>query len=376
MQNRYERALKALDARNRLRKLTPRKGTDFSSNDYLGLSTSSELISVMSRALQQGVPIGAGGSRLLRGNHPEHEILEEEAARFFGSESCLFMGGGFAANTAIFSSLPQKSDLVLYDELIHASSREGIKMGNAEALSIRHNDVAAFESSIQNWRKKGSKGQIWIAVETVYSMEGDTAPLENFNHLARRYDAILVLDEAHSTGIFGPNGRGLGYSLEGQPYVISLHTCGKALGLMGALILAPHRFRDFLINRAKPFIYATAPSPLLAVAIREALKIIAEKPERRKALLERIKLFKKELNYHCGLRGTETQIQPIILKSNKRALKISANLQSLGYDVRAIRPPTVPEGTARLRVSLTLNATNEETTSFIKELEKQKRNIV
>ncbi|MFM7085237.1 MAG: 8-amino-7-oxononanoate synthase [Hyphomicrobium sp.] len=375
MQDRYERALKALNTRNRLRVLTPQLGIDFSSNDYLGLSTSTELSDAILEALERGVPIGAGGSRLLRGNKPEHECLEAEAAGFFGAESCLFMGGGFAANTAIFSCLPQRGDLILYDELIHASSREGIKMGNAEGISVLHNNLDAFETNILKWRKKGHKGQVWIALETIYSMEGDTAPLESFNNLAQRYDAMLVLDEAHATGIFGPKGQGLGHTLEGLPHVISLHTCGKALGVMGALILAPRHFRDFLINRAKPFIYATAPSPLIAAAVRVALKIVSEKKELRTALFERIKHFRKEFKNRCNLIGTETQIQPIILKSNTRALLISKNLQKLGFDVRAIRPPTVPEGSARLRVSLTLNATSEDITSLIREFEKQQRGV-
>lgn len=365
MSDSHERALKALEARGRLRSLAPRAGADFSSNDYLGLGASAALRAAVSEALARGVSVGAGGSRLLRGNDPEHEALEEEAARFFRSQAALYMGGGFAANTAIFSTLPQRGDLIVYDELIHASAHDGMKLTRAATVAVRHNDANAADDAIRTWRATGGTGRIWIAAETLYSMEGDRAPVEELARLADSHDAVLILDEAHATGVFGPDGRGLAHHLEGRPNVISLHTCGKALGVSGALILAPAIFRDFLVNRARPFIYATAPSPLMAAAVRAALRMVATEPHRREQLARRIARAGDALARTCGLTPTGTQIQPIIVKSDSRAVAIANHLQGLGFDIRAVRPPTVPEGTARLRLSLTLNATEDETHQLI-----------
>lgn len=364
MHDGHERALKALAARGRLRALAPRRGIDFSSNDYLGLGASPELAVAIAEACRRGVPVGAGGSRLLRGNDPEHEALEDEAAAFFGAETALYMGGGFAANTAIFATLPQRGDLIVHDELIHASVHDGMRMSRAEHVAAAHNDVTAVADAVRAWRGRGGTGRVWIAVESLYSMEGDTAPLAELDRLARELDAVLVIDEAHATGVFGPEGRGLGHALEGQPHVISLHTCGKALGVMGALVLAPRTLRDFLVNRARPFIYATAPSPLMAAGVRAALKLAADAGDRRAALMQRIAHFGQAMHDQCGLTPTGTQIAPVIVRSDARAVAIAEALQQQGFDVRAVRPPTVPEGTARLRVSLTLNASAEATTSL------------
>lgn len=365
MHDDHERALRALASRDRLRALQPRRGADFSSNDYLGLGASQDLRTAISQALARGVPVGAGGSRLLRGNDPEHEALEADAAYFFGANSALYMGGGFAANTAIFSTLPQRGDLIVYDALIHASAHDGMRLSKADRVAASHNDVQGFRDAIATWRRSGGRGRVWIAIESLYSMEGDCAPLEDLDRLAREEEAILIIDEAHATGVFGPGGRGLGHQLEGQPHVIQLHTCGKALGVMGALILAPQVLHDFLVNRARPFIYATAPSPLMAAGVRAALNLSAAVPERRNELQRRIELFGRLLEKSCDIAPTGTQIQPVVVKSDSRAVAIARALQDKGFDVRPVRPPTVPEGTARLRISLTLNASEEETTSLV-----------
>lgn len=361
----HDRALDALLRRGRLRTLEPRSGRDFASNDYLGLAESDVLRQAVRDALDRGVPVGAGGSRLLRGNHSEHELLEREAAAFFGAESALFFGGGFVANTAIFSTLPARGDLIVYDELVHASAHEGMKLSKAECRLARHNDADQFHDTITRWRAAGGVGQPWIAVESLYSMDGDRAPLDDLADVARRHDAMLVIDEAHATGVFGDRGRGLGAHLEGRDDVISLHTCGKALGVMGALVLAPARVRSFLINRAKSFIYATAPSPLVAATVRAALRISAEDDERRQRLRERIATAHRLLSEDTGFAPSGTQIQPIIVGPDARAVALAAAMQSRGYDIRAIRPPTVPEGTSRLRLTLTLNTSESDLRNVI-----------
>ena len=370
----HERALKALLRRGRLRELESAAGADFTSNDYLGLAKSAELQRAVMAALARGVPIGAGGSRLLRGNHPEHEALEAEAARFFNAESALFFGGGFVANTAIFATLPARGDLIVYDELVHASAHEGMWLSKAETVSARHNDATAFDEAIKTWRASGGTGQVWIAVESLYSMDGDRAPLKYLAEITARNGAVLVIDEAHATGVFGTNGRGLGAELEGQPNIISLHTCGKALGVMGALVTCPSVIRDFLVNRARSFIYATAPSPLMAAAVRAALEISARQSERRETLHKRVALAGELLHEKLGIVASGSQIQPVIVGSDARAVAFANAMRARGFDVRAIRPPTVPEGTARLRITLTLNTDDATVAALIDALaEEQSR---
>ena len=361
----HERALEALARRGRLRALEPARGLDFASNDYLGLARSDALRSAVADALARGVAIGSGGSRLLRGNDAEHEALEAEAAAFFGAETALYFGGGFIANTAIFSTLPQRGDLIVYDELIHASVHEGLRLSKATAQGFAHNNAQACDGAISQWRASGGTGRPWIAVETLYSMDGDRAPLADLMAVSTKHDAMLVLDEAHATGVFGPEGRGLGAHLEGHDNVVSLHTCGKALGCSGALVCGPREMRDFLVNRARAFIYATAPSPLMAAAVRAALGLVRGEPQRREDLHARIAFARKELNEKLGITPSASQIQPIITGTDTSAVQLANAMRSQGFDIRAIRPPTVPEGTARLRLTLTLNTSESETAALI-----------
>lgn len=352
----------------RLRALVPQSGFDFSSNDYLGLAGSPRLANSLTRAIDAGVPIGSGGSRLLRGNHPEHQALEGEAAAFFKSDRALFFSSGFAANTTLLSTLPQRGDVIIYDELIHASAHEGMKLGRAETIAVPHNDASAVEDSIIRWRKDGGNGCPWIVTESLYSMDGDRAPLEALADIASHHDAILIIDEAHATGIFGQNGRGFSENLDDRENVISVHTCGKALGCEGALVCASKTVCDFLINRGRGFIFSTAPSPLMASAVREALRILADEPERRVALHSHIALAEKILT-PFGVTPTGSQILPLILGENEQAIKAARCLQQAGFDIRAIRPPTVPAGTARLRISLTLNVSEAEISQLADVLE-------
>jgi 8-amino-7-oxononanoate synthase len=351
----HEIALAALARKARLRRLVPRAGLDFTSNDYLGLAESEALRQAATAALARGVPLGAGGSRLLRGNHPEHEALEQEAASFFGSEAALYFPTGFAANAALFASLPRREDLIVHDALIHASVREGFDPARVATVEVPHNDVTAMEDAIRQWRARGGTGRAWIAVETLYSMDGDRAPLDDLVALADATQSLLVLDEAHATGVHGPQGRGLGAAWEGRENVISLHTCGKALGASGGLITCSRLYRDFLVNRARAFVYSTAPSPLMAAVVRQAMKLSAAADTERARLTALVAHAGKLMRAH-GWQSSGSQIQPIILGQDARALRFAEGLQAQGYDIRAIRPPTVPEGTARLRLAITVHA--------------------
>ena len=236
MHDRFEADLSELSGRGRLRSLRERAGIDFTSNDYLGLAESEDLRRAAADAVARGVPVGSGGSRLLRGNHPEHEALEAEAAAYFGAETALYFGGGYVANLAIFATLPQRGDIVIHDELIHASVHEGLRRGRAEFVGVKHNDIGAFDAAIVRWRVAGGKGRPWLSVESLYSMDGDSPDLAALFDIAERHDAMVVIDEAHATGVLGPHGRGLAAAFEGRSNVITLHTCGKALGTVGTTL--------------------------------------------------------------------------------------------------------------------------------------------
>lgn len=352
----FRSQLAALEKRGRLRALTARAGRDFASNDYLGLASDPIIGQAVADAVARGVPVGSGGSRLLRGNAPEHEGLEAKAAAFFRTQAALFMANGFAANLALFSTLPQRGDLIVADELIHASVHDGIRMSKAAAVFARHNDVQSFADLITAWRGEGGKGRIWIAVETLYSMDGDLAPLSDLATLAARHEAMLILDEAHGTGVSGPGGRGLSSGLDGLHNVVTLHTCGKAMGVEGALICGPRILIDYLINRARAFIFSTAPSPLMAVAVSASIDRIEQADDLRTRLATLRVDAAEAICAPLGLPKPRSQIIPVILGEDRRAMAAAAALQEAGFDIRGIRPPTVPPGTSRLRISLTLNS--------------------
>ncbi|MDJ0277046.1 8-amino-7-oxononanoate synthase [Sphingomonas sp. 2R-10] len=332
----------------------PIAGRDFASNDYLGLAGSAVLRDAVAEAIARGVPVGSGGSRLLRGNHAEHEALEDEAAAFFGSERALWFSSGFAANAALLATLPQRGDLIVHDTLIHASAHEGMRLARAPAVAAGHNDPQAIDDAIRDWRRQGGTGSPWIAVESLYSMDGDRAPLDALAAVAARHDAMLLIDEAHATGVFGPQGRGLAAALEGQSNVVTLRTCGKALGSEGALVCGPAVVIDFLVNRARGFIFSTAPSPVMAAAVRAGLRVLAQQPARRERLAALVAHAGSRLG-PLGANVTGTQILPLIVGDDGRAMRLAQAVQAAGFDLRGIRPPTVPAGTARLRISVTLN---------------------
>ncbi|MGR3590839.1 MAG: aminotransferase class I/II-fold pyridoxal phosphate-dependent enzyme [Limimaricola soesokkakensis] len=365
---RHAEALEALGARGRRRALMPRAGRDFSSNDYLGLANSELLRAAARAALDRGVATGSGGSRLLRGNDAEHAALEEEAAAFFGAPAALYMGAGFPGNVAIFSSLPMQGDLVLHDALVHASAHDGMRLGRAETQSFAHNDADAARDALRSWRAAGGTGRAWIACESLYSMEGDLAPLDDLAAVAAEDGAVLVVDEAHATGLYGVQGQGRAHGLDPSVDLLSLHTCGKALGGAGGLICGDPVLIDTLINRARNFIFSTAPSPLDAAVMRAALQLVADRPELREAAWRNI-THAHEAAWRGGFGAFGTQILPVLIGDDAEALALAQALQARGHDVRAIRPPTVPRGTARLRVSITPNVSKDEIDALFADLE-------
>jgi 8-amino-7-oxononanoate synthase len=361
----YAAALRNLEKDHQRRTLKPLAGMDFSSNDYLALANAPRMKKAVAAALEAGTPIGSGGSRLLRGNCAEHESLEAEAARFFGAETTVFFGGGYVANFAVLTTLPQRGDLLVLDSLVHASIHEGARAGRAEFCHAVHNDPQSFESEIRDWRARGGTGRIWIVVESLYSMDGDFAPLEELVAIADRYEAFLLVDEAHATGVHGEQGRGLTARYEGRDNLIVVHTCGKALGAAGALVTMTRVLRDFMVNRCRPFIFATAPSPLIAVAVQEALLILQQEPAHQERLAALVACTHREMAARGSLSISRSQIVPYIVGDNMRAMSLASALQARGFDIRGIRPPTVPAGTARLRISLTLNVSEDDVRSML-----------
>ncbi|MGH1404312.1 MAG: aminotransferase class I/II-fold pyridoxal phosphate-dependent enzyme [Alphaproteobacteria bacterium] len=348
-QDLFKTALSSLKECSRYRALSLPSGVDLTSNDYLGMAVHPVLRKDAIQALDGGMDIGAAGSRLLRGHTDSHAQLEEFAAAHFNAGKTLYFSSGFQANYALLTTLPQRGDIVLYDALVHASMREGLSAANAKSFKFAHNDLQALEDAL---KKHGQNAKtLWIAIESVYSMDGDIAPLNEIYALVQAYDAHIIIDEAHGTGVFGEGGRGYAWDLikaHGYAQITTLHTCGKAVGVAGGLVCGSSDVIDYLINKARPFIYSTAPMPLQAFLVEKSLAILAsEEGDIRRAKLRSL------CDKACDLfGGSGTQVVPIILGSDEKALGVARALQDRGYDIRAIRPPTVPEGTSRLRLSL------------------------
>lgn len=340
------------------RQLKDPAGIDFSSNDYLGLSKHPALREQLLEALRTG-PLSSPASRLLRGNTPEHEALEEELARFKETEAALLFPSGYQANVAVLSTLLGPQDRALSDSENHASIIDGIRLSGCEKVVYSHLDADEIEKTL----KRPARGRTFIVTESLFSMAGDIAPLDRYAKLAERHDAALIIDDAHATGVYGEK-RGSGlleeFGIAGRATAI-VSTFGKALGLFGAFVAGPGVMIDYLINKARPFIFSTAPPPLLLAAISAALQIAASEPLRRKKVILLAARLRALLRAH-GVNCLESTgpIVPVLLGENERALKVAQSVERRGYDVRAIRPPSVALGTARLRISVHADHTEAE----------------
>lgn len=341
--------LDGLKSQNRYRQLQLPMGVDLTSNDYLGMAVHPDLRICAIEALEAGLDIGAAGSRLLRGHTDAHAQLEEFSARHFNAGKALYFSSGFQANYALLTSLPVRGDVVVYDSLVHASMRDGIAASHAKSFKFAHNDLDALEDVLKKHRDTAKT--LWVAIESVYSMDGDLAPLAGIYELAEKYDAYIMIDEAHGSGVYGTGGRGCAWELieeYGYDRLITVHTCGKAIGVAGGLVCASVQVIDYLVNRARPFIFSTAPMPLQALLVQKSLEILAGVD----GDVRRAKLHNLCMQAEILFDGHGSQIVPIILGEDVRALRVATALQEQGYDIRAIRPPSVPEGSARLRLSL------------------------
>ena len=348
-----ERELADLACRDRLRSLACVPGVNLYSNDYLGLSENPELKRALLAGIERTQRVGSTCSRLLSGNAPEWEELEEEFARFAGTEAALYFSSGYAANIGLLSAVLRRDDVVFSDELNHASLIDGIRLSSARRVVYAHRDVHALERALEKYHAKRCRKL--IVTESIFSMDGDRAPIQEILALADRYGAELVVDEAHATGVHGPAGRGLVAALCAERRVFTVvHTCGKALACAGAFVCGAASLRQYLINRARTFLFSTALPPYFAHQIRAALGLA------RAMDLERSALLGNASNFACALRGagfdvgaTSSQIVPVVLGEDAAAVRFSEELVRAGFAVRPIRPPTVAEGQSRLRFSFT-----------------------
>jgi len=363
--------MEEIDAAGLRRRLRPRTGIDFCSNDYLGLSIHPQVKAKMVEAVSDA-GCGSTGSRLIRGNTAEFSSIEKRFAQFKGGKAALYFATGYAANLGVLEAFVGRNDLVFSDELNHASIIDGIRLSRAKRIKFPHCDIDRVAEFIHN---SPAGSQKFLVTESLFSMDGDFAPLASYAELCRQTDTVLIVDEAHAVGIYGANGSGwVEHTGTANEVFLTVNTAGKALGVAGAFVAGPDWAIDFLIQRARPFIFSTAPPPPVAAALEASLNVIGDEPERRQALRKNTDLLRgliREAGIEIGT--SDSQIIPVILGQNERACSVAEELQQEGFDVRAFRPPTVPDGTARLRI--TVNANHDESTlrRFAQALEKKAR---
>jgi 8-amino-7-oxononanoate synthase len=331
--------LRALKADNAL--------VDFCSNDYLGFARA-EILKQKTELFIAQYPHylnGATGSRLLSGNSDFCELLEAEIAQYHNADAGLIFNSGYDANLGLFSSLPQRGDTIITDELIHASIIDGTRLSYANRYVFKHNDLDSLHDKL-----KHAKGNVYIAVESVYSMDGDIAPLKEIIALAALYNARVIVDEAHAVGVFN---KGLvnEMGLENEVFA-RLVTFGKALGTHGAIILGGIKLRQYLINFARSFIYTTAAPFHQLVSIKMAYELLNHSVAEQNVLADNIKLFKSQLSGNENLIQSNTAIQSMIVSGNQQTADLAKTIQTAGFDVRPILSPTVPVGKERLRICL------------------------
>lgn len=331
---------------------------DFCSNDYLGFSRSSALKNKIDEEINGHANLnGSTGSRLISGNLAYTEALEQEIATLFKSEAGLLFNSGYDANVGLMSSLPQRGDTIITDELIHASIIDGARLSHANRYTFKHNDLDSLEAKL-----KHAKGACYVVVESVYSMDGDTSPLTEILALTEQHGAHLIIDEAHAVGLYN-TGIVTQLGLQDRVFARTV-TFGKALGCHGAVILGSILLRQYLINFARSFIYTTAAPFHQLAAIKMACGLLSQSTAEIEQLNQNISLFKQQVtlsaNSNYALINSDSAIQCVLLKSNEKATEVATHLQKKGFDVRAILSPTVPLSSERIRICLhAYNNTNE-----------------
>jgi 8-amino-7-oxononanoate synthase len=357
-----ELELSNLRQRKQLRTLVQLDGVNLGSNDYLGLAGDARLKQAVLEAVENSARVGGTGSRLLSGHEPVWNQLEEEFAGYAGTEAALYFSSGYAANLGLLAAILSGTDLVFSDALNHASLIDGIRLSGARREIYPHLDLNALESALRSHEKESCRKI--IVTESVFSMDGDIADVRAIQNLAARYGAGLIVDEAHATAVRGPGGAGIvaQFGLTGELLAV-VHTCGKALAGAGGFVCGSRVLRDFLINHARTLIFSTAMPPYMAGQIRAALELAKTMDRERELLAENSRRLASRLTADgWDVSGSAAQIIPVIIGSNQDALAAAEALRAQGFAIRAIRPPTVPVGSARLRLSLTARIPRAELT--------------
>jgi 8-amino-7-oxononanoate synthase len=350
--------LAELDAQDLRRTLKPPSGIDLCSNDYLGLASDPRVIEAfLGAAAREGV--GSTGSRLLRGERDLFAACEADFAALKQTERALYLSSGYLANLAVLTGLAESDDVIFSDAKNHASLIDAARLSRARVVVVPHLDVDALAKAM---RETPCQGVRFVVVESLYSMDGDIAPLAEYAGLCRAARAVLVIDEAHAVGVYGASGSGLIEEAGLDPNAcISINMAGKALGVSGGFVAGPAWVIEYLVQRARPFVFSTAAPPAVAGALRASLRVVREEPARRERLRARAMYLREALRAAAiqtpvGI----SQIIPVVIGDNDRAIAVAERLQARGFDARAIRPPSVAVGSARLRVSV--NAGLDEAT--------------
>ena len=368
-----ERELEKIRSQNLYRSLTLPQGLDFCSNDYLGFSRDPSFRTAILQKFEQATgldSVSSPASRLLRGNTSRHQALEQRLSGFKGTEAALIFPTGYQTNIGVLTALIGSQDRVLSDAQNHASIIDGLRLSGCQKIVFPHLDLGAVEEALI---QPHPEGKTFLVTESLFSMDGDIAPLETYAELAKKYEANLIVDDAHAVGVFGEE-RGSGlterFGVEKRALAI-VSTFGKGFGLFGAFVAGPQVLIDYLINRCRSFIFTTAVPPLLLYGVEAGLDLLDAEPERRK----RVCLLADQLRQRFKEAGLDTlqsagPIVPVVLGKSERALAVAQHLQKKGLDVRAIRPPTVAPGTARLRISVHADHTEQQIDQLAEAVEK------
>ncbi len=365
-----------LAERSLLRELRLHEGRlDFSSNDYLSLNSDGTLAALLMEITREhgdGSFVGSTASRLIRGHYEIFDRAEAEFARFAGAPAALLFTSGYAANAGTIPAVISQRDLVFCDRLCHASLLDGVRLSGARRFYFAHNDLDDLERQLKKHPAR-SRSRRWIVTESVFSMDGDSPKLPELCDLAERHDALVYLDEAHAVGVRGPGGAGLAAETRtGERIAVNVFPCGKAPGLMGAFVCGAPELKSLLINKARSFVFSTAQPPLLAELLRRVTAHLPQLDDARARLAENAEYLRKHLRaggYDTG--ASDAQIVPVIVGDEDSALDLAARCRERGLDIRAIRPPTVPKGSSRLRISLQAGHSREDLDEVIAALNRE-----
>jgi len=364
----WEKELNKLKSLNLKRSLHRDSLLDFSSNDYLSLAQHNSIRKSLIQALKNNLPLSSGASRLVRGTTLWHENTEKIFQKWIGRPA-LFFSSGYLANLGIISTLC-KNAVIFSDRLNHASLIDGCRLSQSTCHIYAHKNTHELESYLKKYKHKKNKV---IITESLFSMDGDFAPLEDISYLALKHQALLIVDEAHSIGVYGPQGKGLCKSLKNQDHIVAVYPCGKALSSHGSFVVGPEVLKQYLINKCRPFIYTTAPSPISLFHIQCVINTLINSPNRLKSLKKKALFFRqliKDLNVYGD---KDSVIVPVITGSATSAISLEKALKKEGFGVRAIRYPSVPKGEERIRICIHYNHTYKQLSSLADHLKEKAR---